>query len=151
MSFPSDNDLNITNILYYSQIAVFSNARYSLFCWEHWTGTFCKPCTQLPRHQEPRLPRAHWRASCHSSRSNLWCTCWCEPSIPGRDKKRKIIFIGFSVTRFDEILPLWQNVERLLQFYRVYFVFGKMLCLIWSISNTIGQIYFAVNCRILKK
>ena len=52
--------------------------------------------------------------------------------------------IGSSVTRFGEILPLWQKFTIL----TVYFLFGKMLCLLWQICDIIVLIFIAANGQI---
>ena len=39
---------------------------------------------------------------------------------------------GLSVTKFDTLLTLWQNLSCLGNFFTVYFVFGKILNQLWQ-------------------
>ena len=59
--------------------------------------------------------------------------------------------VASSVTRFCDILPLWQNFKALGNFDQIYLVFGKTLNLLWQINFAIGQIFIVVNGRILSK
>ena len=54
------------------------------------------------------------------------------------------------VTRFDEISPLLLNFTSLWQILTVYFLFGKMLSLLWKIWCIIGLIFIVANGQILK-
>ena len=62
-----------------------------------------------------------------------------------------VLFLAFNysllrrVTRFGEISLLWQNFKNLLQFLRVYKIFGKILKLRWQ------NFVFAVNSPILNQ
>ena len=49
-----------------------------------------------------------------------------------------------SVTRFGEILPLWQKNKRIWHF-EGYLVYDKILTLLWEILHAIGQIFIHVN------
>ena len=53
---------------------------------------------------------------------------------------------GTSATRFGKISPLLQKDESL----TAYFLFGKMLSLIWQIWNIIGIISIVADGKILK-
>ena len=64
-----------------------------------------------------------------------WLICWTMNS---------------SVTRFGEFLPLWQKCQSLVQFLRVYFLFWKILGLLWQICYITGQIFIVANGQILK-
>ena len=64
-----------------------------------------------------------------------WLICWTMNS---------------SVTRFGEFLPLWQKCQSLGQFLRVYFLFWKILGLLWQICYITGQIFIVANGQILK-
>ena len=55
-----------------------------------------------------------------------------------------------SVTRFGEILPLWQKFVFFGNFLTVYFVFGKILMWLWQICDIIGLICIVANDQILK-
>ena len=56
-----------------------------------------------------------------------------------------------NVTRFGENLPLWQKIKVFGNFLRVYLVFGSISNLLSNFRKQIGQIFFVVNCQILKK
>ena len=43
-----------------------------------------------------------------------------------------------SVTRFGEILPLWQKFKSLWQILMIYFLFGKTLNLLWQLVTLVG-------------
>ena len=58
---------------------------------------------------------------------------------------------SLSVTRFGDILPLWQNCTSLSNFLTVYFLFGKMLSLLCQTCHTIGLIFIVANGQIKKK
>ena len=47
--------------------------------------------------------------------------------------------LRFSVTRFGEISPLWQNFKGLWQFVRVYLVFGKIFNLLRKFIMKLGE------------
>ena len=53
-----------------------------------------------------------------------------------------------SVTRFGKILPLCQIAFG--KFLTVYFIFGKMLSLLWQICDIIGLISIVANGQTLK-
>ena len=53
------------------------------------------------------------------------------------------------MTRFGEISPLWQNFTSLWQILTIYFIFGKMLSLLWKTWNIIGLIFIVANGKIL--
>ena len=53
-----------------------------------------------------------------------------------------------SVTRFGEILPLWQHFQRLL---RIYLALIKILNLLKQIVYAIGDIFIVVNDQNLNK
>ena len=57
--------------------------------------------------------------------------------------RRGFLLVRCSVTRFGEISPLWTT------FFghspRIYFVFGKILNLLWQKFYVIGQIFIVVN------
>ena len=55
-----------------------------------------------------------------------------------------------SVTRFGEISPFGKNLLALGKFLTVYFLFGKMLSLLWQICDIIGLIFGVANGQILK-
>ena len=55
-----------------------------------------------------------------------------------------------SVTRFGEISSLWQNFTSFWQILTVYFLFGKILSLLWKIWYTVGLIFIVANAKILK-
>ena len=55
-----------------------------------------------------------------------------------------------SVIRFDKLLPLWQNIQSLGQFFRGYVLLCKILDLLWQILCAIGQIFFYQNGQMLK-
>ena len=52
-----------------------------------------------------------------------------------------------SVTRFDDISPLWQDRTN---FLKVYLVFGILFNQLWQILNAMGQIFIDVNGQIFK-
>ena len=58
--------------------------------------------------------------------------------------------ITVSVTRFCEISPLWQKFTSCWQIFMVYFLFGKMLSLLWQICDIIGLIFILATGQILK-
>ena len=60
------------------------------------------------------------------------------------------IFSGISVTRFCEISPLMQKFTSLWQILTVYFVFYKILRLLWHICDIIRLIFNAANGQTLK-
>ena len=55
-----------------------------------------------------------------------------------------------SVTRFGDISPFWQKFTSLWQILMVYFLFGKMLNLLWQICDIIGLIFIVAHGQILK-
>ena len=50
-----------------------------------------------------------------------------------------------TVTRFGKISPLWQKFTGSWQILTVYFLFGKMLSLLWQICDIIGLILIVSN------
>ena len=58
---------------------------------------------------------------------------------------------GISVTRFGEILPLWQNFKSLWLFFEGLFCIGQNIEPNWANFNDIGQNFIVVNCPILKR
>ena len=54
-----------------------------------------------------------------------------------------------SVTRFDEISPLWQNWNNFGIVLRAYLVFGNVLSLLWQNLFAVGRRFIAVNGQIL--
>ena len=56
-----------------------------------------------------------------------------------------------SMTRFGEILPLWQKFTSLWQKFDSLFLFGKMLSLLWQICDIVGLIFSVPNSQTLKK
>ena len=54
------------------------------------------------------------------------------------------------MTRFGEISSLWKKFTSLWNNLMVYFLFGKMLSLLWQICEIIGLIFIVVNGQILK-
>ena len=54
------------------------------------------------------------------------------------------------VTRFGKILPLWQKFKSLWQFLTAYFLFGKVLNLLWQICEIVGLIFIFANGQMLK-
>ena len=62
----------------------------------------------------------------------------------------KTCLLAYSVTRFGEILPLWQKFISLWHFLMVYFLFVKMQSLLWQICHIIGKIFSVANDQILK-
>ena len=54
------------------------------------------------------------------------------------------------MTRFEEILPLWQKFTSIWQIFRVNFLFGKMLSLLQQFCDIIGLIFIVANSQILK-
>ena len=55
-----------------------------------------------------------------------------------------------SMTRFGEILPLWQKFTSLWQKFDSLFLFGKMLSLLWQICDIVGLIFSVANGQIFK-
>ena len=55
--------------------------------------------------------------------------------------------IIFSVTRFSESSPFWQNLQSLGQFLRVYLLFGNILDRLWQILYANGQVFIDVNSQ----
>ena len=55
-----------------------------------------------------------------------------------------------SVTRFDKNSPLGKSLEVFGKFLTVYFLFGKMLSLLWQTCDIIGQIFVVANSQMLK-
>ena len=51
------------------------------------------------------------------------------------------------MTKFGEILPLWQNLKNP---WTVYLVYGKILSLLWQFLYAVGQIFIAVNGQMMK-
>ena len=71
------------------------------------------------------------------------------------NKKVKLSFLSnhslsSSVTRLGEISPLWKKFTSLWQILIVYFLFGKMLSLLWQICDIIGVIFIVASGQILK-
>ena len=58
--------------------------------------------------------------------------------------------VAISVTRFDEISPLWQKMKMSCNLMRVYLVFGTNGYLLRQLLYTIGQFFMAVNGKIMK-
>ena len=58
---------------------------------------------------------------------------------------------GISVTRFGEILPLWQNFKSLWLFFEGLFCIWQTLEPNWANVFEIGQILIVVNGPILKR
>ena len=56
-----------------------------------------------------------------------------------------LFLMSASVTRFDEISPLWHGVKYFGHFERVKLVFGKIFTLLMLILHAIGQSFIAVN------
>ena len=54
------------------------------------------------------------------------------------------------MTEFGEILLLCQNFTSIRQFLSVYFLFGKMLRLLWRICYIVGLIFIVENGQIVK-
>ena len=55
-----------------------------------------------------------------------------------------------TVTRFGKISPLWQKFTGSWQILTVYFLFGKMLSLLWQICDIIGLTFIVANGQTLK-
>ena len=55
-----------------------------------------------------------------------------------------------SVTRFDEILPFWQNLQVFEILLRVYLLLGNILHQLWQILHAIGQVFIYANGQMLK-
>ena len=55
-----------------------------------------------------------------------------------------------SVTRFGEISKLLQKFTSLCQILTVYFLFVKMISLLWQICDIIGLYFIVANGQILK-
>ena len=68
------------------------------------------------------------------------------PRSRRKDNKRA----SDSVTRFGEILPLWQKFTSLWQFFDSLFLFWQMLSLLWQICDINGLICIVANSQILK-
>ena len=72
--------------------------------------------------------------------------------------QRRWTLMSASVTRFGENSPIWQNctsLGKLLTFFDIfwhflYFLFSKMLSILWQICYSIGLIFIATNGQILK-
>ena len=60
------------------------------------------------------------------------------------------LLLSISVTEFGEILLLCQNFTSIRQFLSVYFLFGKMLRLLWRICYIVGLIFIVENGQIVK-
>ena len=54
------------------------------------------------------------------------------------------------MTRFGEISPLWQKFISVWQIFDIYYLFSKLLSLLWQICYIIGLIFIAANGQILK-
>ena len=59
-------------------------------------------------------------------------------------------FLEASVTRFDEISPLYHNIKNFGSFERVQLVAAKVLSLLWRILNAVGQILIGEKGKLLK-
>ena len=57
----------------------------------------------------------------------------------------------FSVTDLAKFRHFGNILKLLEYFYRVYFVFGKILNILWVIFYAIGQILIVVNGKVLNK
>ena len=55
-----------------------------------------------------------------------------------------------NVTRFGKILPLRQKFTRFWEKITVYYLFGKILSLLWQICDIIGLVLVVVNDKIFK-
>ena len=60
------------------------------------------------------------------------------------------VLVRSSVTRFGEILPLWQKFTSIWQIFDSLFLFGKMLSTLWQMCDIIGLIFIGANGHILK-
>ena len=78
----------------------------------------------------------------HSLRTRLF------PTSCGRFYKN--LFGGGRVTRFGEISPVWQKFISLRKKMTVYFLFGKILSLLWQIWDIVGLIFSVANGQIFK-
>ena len=66
-------------------------------------------------------------------------------------KKHLLRSFAFRVTRFSEISRLMQKIiQEFGKFLTVYFLFGKMLSLIWQFWYIIGLIFIIANGQLLK-
>ena len=79
-----------------------------------------------------------------------WSTYFKQFSIEFSDRAGYASSATASVTKSDEISPLWQKIKCLWQFLRVYLVFGKNCYLLWQILYIIGQFFMVVNGQIMK-
>ena len=61
------------------------------------------------------------------------------------------IYRRISVTRFGEILPLWQNFESLWLLFEGLFCIGQNFEPNWAHFKDIGQIFIVVIGPILKR
>ena len=68
--------------------------------------------------------------------------------VPTFEKREAIATT--RVTRIGEISPLWQNIQSLGHFSRVYLLFGKILSLLYQILHTFGPVIIEVNGQMLK-
>ena len=65
--------------------------------------------------------------------------------------KDKINYVLSNVTRFGEISPLRQNIKKVFgHFLTNYFVFGKIVNLLWKIFYTTGHIFIFQNGQIIQ-
>ena len=56
-----------------------------------------------------------------------------------------------SVTRFGEVSPIQQKCASLWQIFNsLYFLYGKMMGLLWQMWNIIGLVFIVVNGQISK-
>ena len=91
-------------------------------------------CQIFVLREDPKLAR--WKS----------CRCWC---YKNNNEKFSPTCHKFSVTRFDEISPHWQNFKSYLgKILRVNLVFGKMLILPWQKCDAIGQVFIVVDAQI---
>ena len=65
-------------------------------------------------------------------------------------RKRKETHMN-SVTRFDKNSPLGKSLEVFGKFLTVYFLFGKMLSLLWQTCDIIGQTFIFQMAKYWKK
>ena len=83
---------------------------------------------------------------CIRSQKSVTSMCVVGPKAFAPPFRGELLFLtSASVTRFDEISPLWHDVKYFGHFERVQLVFGKIFTLLMLILHAIGQSFIAVN------